>query len=111
MSTDTWRALNVHAKELGERAMMQAQLHAEQVDPGFTGRAASFVLEYLRENGRTAGETLTDLAIAAGHVPPDARAFGAVFRVLVKRGKIRHVGWCERRKGHGSGGGRVWEAA
>jgi len=30
---------------------------------------------------------------------------------VVRRGEIRQCGWTERRKGHGTGGGRVWEAA
>lgn len=40
---------------------------------------------------------------------PD-RAFGQLFRVLARRGDIRCVGYCERRKGHGTAGGRVWDA-
>jgi hypothetical protein len=99
------------AVRLGEHAMQRTQIRAENAGPGFTQRAGDFILWYLRVRGPTPGEMLTDLAKAHGMRPPDDRAFGSVFRMLVRRGEIRQAGWCERRKGHGTGGGRVWEAA
>jgi hypothetical protein len=70
--------------------------------------AGEFILRHLKRRGETPGEILTDLAIAHGHVPHDARAFGQVYRTLARRGLIRCVGYCERTKGHGTAGGRVW---
>jgi hypothetical protein len=99
------------AQRLGQHAMLRTQVRAEHAAPGFTTRAADFILGYLRDCGPTPGELLTDLCKARGMRPPDDRAFGAVFKMLANRGEIRQCGWTERRKGHGTGGGRVWEAA
>jgi len=99
------------AQRLGEHAMLRTQIRAENAEPGFTERAADFIAWYLRARGPTPGELLTDLCKAHGIKPPDDRAFGPVFKSLLRRGEIRQAGWCERRKGHGTGGGRVWEAA
>ena len=99
------------AQRLGEHAMQKTQMRAENDRPGFTLRAGDFILAYLKAQGPQAGELLTDMAKAAGHVPPDDRAFGAVYQSLARRKLIRQAGWCERRKGHGTAGGRVWEAA
>jgi len=99
------------AIRLGEHAMQRTQIRAEHAEPGFTQRAADFILGYLTDCGPTPGELLTDLAKAKGIRPPDDRAFGAAIKMLVRRGQIRQAGWCERTKGHGCGGGRVWEAA
>ena len=99
------------AHRLGECRMRDTQIRAENAAPGFTQRAADFMLGYLRDCGPTPGELLTDLCKARGMRPPDDRAFGSVFQMLARRKQIKQTGWCERRKGHGTGGGRVWEAA
>ena len=100
------------AQRLGEHAMQRGQIRAENAEPGFTERAAEFIAWYLRAMGEgVPGEKLTDVCKLHGIKPPDDRAFGAVFKMLVRRGEIRQAGWCERAKGHGTGGGRVWEAA
>ena len=98
------------AQRLGDHARQRTQIRAENADPGFTHRAGEFISSYLRQHGPLPGELLTDVAKASGIRPPDDRAFGAVFKMLANRGAIRQAGWCERRKGHGTGGGRVWEA-
>lgn len=51
-----------------------------------------------------------DAAIAHGYRPHDQRAFGSVFGTLSRRNLIRCAVYCERSKGHGTAGGRVWEA-
>jgi hypothetical protein len=81
---------------------------AERTSDFSTEAARQFVLGWLRANGATRGETLTLEAKAAGHVPPDDRAFGAVFGVLSARKQIRQVGHCDRARGHGTAGGRIW---
>ena len=73
--------------------------------------AAAFILGIVTASGPTPGEVLTDRAIAAGYKPHDARAFGPVYATLVRRGSIRCVGFCERKKGHSTAGGRIWSAA
>lgn len=78
---------------------------------GFDPRAAAdTMLDYLQKQGPASGETLTTYVRATGNSPGDDRAFGGVFRALVNRGAIRQVGECLRAKGHGTSGGRVWEA-
>ena len=99
------------AQRLGDHALVATQVRAEHAAPGFTVRAAEFMLSYLRDCGPTSGELLTDLCKAKGITAPDDRAYGAAFKSLARREAIRQCGWCERRKGHGTGGGRVWEAA
>lgn|SRR4051812_26637212 len=72
--------------------------------------AADFILGWLRRHGPLPGEDCTDAAKAHGFHPHDDRAFGAVYGALVRRNLIRHAGYCERRKGHGTAGGRIWQA-
>ena len=92
---------------LMESSMLASAICAENAAPGFCQRAQDTILALL-ERGPTPGEALVDLAKLRGVVPADARAFGVVFKTLSQQGKIRQVGWCNRRKGHNTGGGRVW---
>lgn len=85
-----------------------ALARAERVQDDFRERAQSFVLEYLRRYGATSGELVTSMAIASGINPPDERAFGPIFSALSRRKQIVTVGWCLRRKGNCTGGGRIW---
>ena len=98
------------AREAGDRGMATALEHAETVVPGFSDRAQACILAYLRFYGATSGEVLTDVCSRAGIFPTDLRAFGTVYRVLSRAGKIKRVGQCARVRGHGTSGGNVWEA-
>ena len=82
---------------------------AERDLADFRIRARQFVLDYLRAHGATAGEVITDMAIASGLDPHDARAFGPVFGYLAhkSRRQIVCVGLVPRQKGHGTAGGRA----
>ena len=93
---------------VNEAPMLAAAISAENAQPGFCDRAAEVILRELRKLGQAEGEMLVDLAKLRGIEPRDARAFGAVFKRLSVDGAIRQVGWCNRRKGHNSGGGRIW---
>lgn len=86
---------------------------AEEQLAEFRIRARQFVLDYLRQYGATSGEVITDMAIAAGLAPHDARAFGPVFAYLAhkNRRQIVCVGLVPRQKGHGTAGWRVWALA
>ena len=75
------------------------------------GAAQAFVRAWLARHGKQSGEDLVDAAVAAGHAPHDGRAFGPVFAGLVRQRVIECAGYCERRKGHGTAGGRVWRLA
>lgn len=82
--------------------------NADEAQPGFSGAARAFVLNYLSNVGEASGEVITDSAKAFGLVPHDDRAFGGVFLALAKRGLIERAGFCPRRKGHGTQGGSIW---
>lgn len=85
---------------------------AKAVRGGFdTEACAQFMLSHLRRCGPTSGEDLTDASREAGHNPADGRAFGGVIQRLHKEGLIEVYGWCLRRRGHATAGGRVWRLA
>ena len=77
----------------------------------FREAAQLFIYGYLRQHGPTPGETITDECIKAGIEPRDHRHFGPVYLTLSKRGIIRKVGTCLRRKGHATSGGNIWGLA
>ncbi len=95
----------------GDHGMAVCAQKAERVAPAFTEKAAEAILQHLQAVRQCSGEVLTDVARAHGAVPHDDRAFGAVFKSLARRGLIRHVGYCQRTKGHGTSGGRIWGIA
>jgi len=98
------------ARRAGETAAAACQAKAQAA--GFdTDAARAAVLELLREAGRPmSGEELVDRVQERGLVPHDARAFGAVFGGLSRKGLIEAVGFAARRKGHGTSGARMWKA-
>lgn len=95
------------AIEQGRKGMQRAQMKAENALPGFTGDAADCMLAALLRWGPLPGETLTDIAKLRGFVPADDRAFGSVFKRLLRDG-AQVVGTCPRVKGHGSSGGKIY---
>ena len=99
------------ARATGESAAKACESKARRIDPDFSEKAEAAILAHLRTVGQASGEVLTDVAIAHGARPHDARAFGSVFQRLSRRGVIRTVGFCMRSKGHGTAGGRVWGLA
>lgn len=95
------------AREQGHQAAQACADKAER--QGFdTEGARRFILSWLARHGDMSGEALTDAAKEHGFRPHDDRAFGAVFGPLSRRGLIRCVGFCERERGHGTAGGRIW---
>lgn len=99
------------ARKAGERAGNLAADKAEREATGFRERAEAFVCGYLKQHGVSSGELVTDAAKLAGIKPPDDRAFGPVYKSLARRGLIAQAGWCLRRKGNCTGGGRLWRLA
>ena len=65
-------------------------------------------MDYLSIYGPTAGEVLTLACKTYGIVPPDDRAFGAVYLGLARAGQIKKVGTVPRMRGHKTAGGNVW---
>jgi hypothetical protein len=99
------------ARKAGDIAGERAADKAERLDDGFRERAQQFVLGYLKQHGASSGELMTDAAKLAGIRPLDDRAFGPVYATLARKGLIVAAGFCARRKGHGTAGGRVWRLA
>lgn len=98
------------ARAKGERMADLCISKAERVTDFDAEGASDFILAYLIEHGKTAGEDLVNAATAAGFIAHDTRAFGSVFARLSRVNLIRCVGFCERKKGHGTAGGRIWSA-
>jgi hypothetical protein len=102
-----------YGEEPRQAGAVAAQACADKAEreTGFDSeKAGEFVLDFLRKQGETPGESLVNQAVAAGHRPHDHRAFGAVFQRLVRRGLIACAGFTTRSKGHGTAGGRIWKA-
>lgn len=98
-----------NARADGAEAGARCADKAERVAaPEFREKARKAILDHLSVVRSCSGEVLTDIAIAKGARPHDARAFGPVFAKLAREGKIRTVGYCARVRGHGTSGGRVW---
>ena len=89
-----------------DSAMAKVQANAGET---FGRLAREFIVQYLSANGATPGEDITDACVAAGIEPHDTRAFGPVYMSLSKKGLIRRVGYCARRRGNMTAGGSIWE--
>lgn len=101
-------ALLEAARAEGDRLGNLAADKAEQAEPEFRDLAKAFILKYLETHGVSSSELLTDACKLAGIKPPDDRAFGPVYAALSRDNQIAFAGFCERRKGHGTAGGRLW---
>lgn len=96
-----------YAAQLARDAGMAAV--SQNAGEQFRQDAKSFVLDYLRTHGPTAGEDLTDACWKAGIRAHDSRAMGPVFMSLCRKGLIEKAGTAVRRKGHASDGGKIWK--
>ena len=92
----------------GQAGMAISLERAEKRDPDFSKKAEAAMLRHLVACFSASGEELVDVARAHGAIPHDDRAFGSVFQSMARRGLIRTVGFCLRKKGHMGAGGRVW---
>lgn len=95
----------------GEAASEACHAKADRVNPGFSEGAYSFLCDYIAALPYTVNiscEVLVTAAERAGHKPHDSRAFGQVFRRLVKDNRIRRVGYGMRTKGHGAPGASIY---
>jgi hypothetical protein len=95
--------LSAEGLRLGQLCAGKAQLDLEG--------ARAHVLRMLRVVGPASGEDLVERLKRSGFIPHDDRAFGSVFGLLAKRGLIKCIGQCLRKRGHGTAGGRVWAAS
>lgn len=97
-----------------EQAIAERDAAIEQVSKTagevFLEEARAFIIDYLQRHGDQPGEKLTDKCKEAGIVPVNGdKAFGGVYLGLARRGIIRKVGTCLRRKGHATSGGNIWD--
>ena len=96
------------AKDQGMRAMQSV---ADNSGPEFQQRAYEFCVSFFRgQQVAKSSEDATEAMIAAGIVPKDKRAMGAVIMKLLKNNMIQYAGACSRRFGHGSRGGSLYLA-
>lgn len=96
-------------RDAGKAAAEACTAKAERA--GFdTAAARAAVLELLADGRARSGEEIVDHCLGVGLVPHDSRAFGSVFGRLSRDGLIEAVGFTERKKGHGTSGGRMWRA-
>jgi hypothetical protein len=91
----------------------QAQICAENAATltGFNvGAAQDDAEKFIARHGAAGvcGESVTDWLKTQGHRPHDDRAFGAVFGGLSRQKRIVCIGHTDRRKGHGTSGGKIW---
>lgn len=96
------------ARAVGEVAGQLATQRAERDCPGFRERAEAAILAKLT-TGPASGEDCTDYVAACGIHFDDGRALGSVYASMARRGLIRCVGFCLRKRGNGTAGGRIWE--
>lgn len=97
-------------RAVGEQAGEACADKAERVADFDRAGAARFILGELRRWGPTSSEDLTESAIAHGFRVHDRRAYGPIYAKLVRDGLIACAGFCARRHGHGTAGGRIWRA-
>ena len=95
-------------RQIGEEASQACTDKAEIVSEFDTRGAQLRVLELLAVLGPTPGEQLVERLKAEGFRGHDDRCFGQVFCGLSKKSKILCVGYCARKRGHGTAGGRIW---
>lgn len=94
------------ARAVGEVASRLATQRAERETSDFSARAEAAILQRLKL-GQASGEDLTDYVQQQVGFK-DGRCLGSLYRSMRLRGLIRIVDTCDRRKGHGTGGGKVY---
>lgn len=106
-------SLNFDAPRDTGRVMGElCQAKAVRVAGFYPEGARQFIVGWLRRHGPTSGEDLVTAATEHGYRAHDGRAFGPVFKMLVKRGLIVCLrSDLPRKRGHGTSGGRLYGAA
>lgn len=103
-------SIDFSPRQAGQEAADRCLAKAERVASFDSEGCQKFIVGWLIRHGEQSGELLTDAAKAHGFKPHDDRAFGSVYKSLVRKNRIRCVGFCMRAKGHACSGGRVWAA-
>lgn len=98
------------SRRLGDRGAALALDKAERECADFTARAEAAILAKLAK-GPASGEDCTDYVRDCGVPFKDGRALGSIYAGLIRSGRIKVVGECKRRRGHGSRGGSIYALA
>lgn len=85
----------VSAKAAGEKGMLTAATHAEEVLPGWNERAFRLFMQYAAGNpdGFQTDEARAWAEAVGLEAPPDKRAWGGVTTRALKSGLIKAVGY------------------
>lgn len=98
--------ITAHIRRARDRALSRV---ASAAGSTFTMRARQRILQELETSGCASGEALVVACRQAGvHPACDDRAFGPVFKGLLRDNLITVVDTCQRARGHGSAGGRIY---
>lgn len=98
------------SRRLGDKGAALALDKAERECPDFSARAEAAILAKLA-TGPASGEDCTDYCRDCGIPFKDGRSLGSIYARLLKEGRIKVVGECKRRNGHGSRGGSIYALA
>lgn len=100
------------AQAAGDQAAQACLAKAEDT-AGFDSEGAGrFIVGWIRRYGPTSGEALVRAAKEHGFRPHDARAFGPVFKRLLKHEQVKALrSDLPRERGHGTSGGRLYGVA
>ena len=102
------------ALDTGHSAAQACIEKADELSPGFSEDAYQFILRHVQTlsyTDKVSCETLVDVAEANGHKPHDSRAYGPIFRRLVRDGVLHRVGYGMRTKGRGAHGASIYARA
>ena len=98
------------ARAVGEVGAQRATDKAERQDPGFSGRAEAAILARLAPKGsRASSEDLTEHVKQVVGFEGGGQCLGSIYASMNRRGLIRIVGDCYRKRGNGTSGGHIWE--
>lgn len=100
--------------DAGKVAGLACLKKADKLQPGFSEGAYTFLCQHIARFNYTehiSCETLVTAAEQAGYKPHDSRAFGSIFRRLLKENRLRRVGFGMRSKGHGAYGASIYVRA
>jgi hypothetical protein len=93
----SWR----EAQRKGDVGMTRAVEHADRVEPAWSERALGALQAYCLSHSEFTAEEAREALHAGGlSLPPDGRAWGAVFKRAASLGWIEKAGYAPRRCGN-----------
>lgn len=95
---------------INTEGMERAANHAERVEHGWMSAALSFLTSYAAVNRSFLAEDVVKAAAEVIPLPPDRRAWGAVFNTASRRRLIVNIGFGRAESSNGSHK-PIWAAA